>query len=559
MRASSNVHVIVTVTFMVLILAGSLAHSLLPSLGVGAAEGAQSKVLIVNALSLPSNGSNKPISVPVEIWSGDHPPSVPPPPNHGQENQQQALKKGNTPMAFVGKEGATYVVKVNDNQQFTFDHWKDGDTNSVKQVKLSKSLPVIELTAFFKKKTEPPSPSSTLVVNALTANGEPLHMSATIRSGKAVVKTGLLTPFTFHGTPGKTYTLTLDEKNNGKSAVAASSLSSFPILGNDDSGGNKKQPDQSKKGALPPLSVIFNHWNDTGNTNRVRSITMPANDGGVLKLVGIYNKGDRVTLEDLGVLQLVSHDLYNTIRDGPNPGSIEDERLNLSTLLDHGDDQIILGGEPRNSENIAIHTVAVNLGKMYLGLVGSGIDPADARNQTIQVYLAKLEKAYNHAFHEPLPAPAPNPHEEKPDSTENLTGDLSLRAVHSYVPGHIMVNGVDTPILDPSLRGKTLSAKDMQQLSKPLDGTFDPVFRNVTIFLPPPNPPPNLFTIDLFERDSSFAKQFGTDVSFEEFMGELKDGRFDKDEQVMNYLREDVAAGLLLSSSEEDNEEEVDD
>ncbi|HEU4984477.1 MAG TPA: hypothetical protein VFT58_02450, partial [Nitrososphaera sp.] len=141
--------------------------------------------------------------------------------------------------------------------------------------------------------------------------------------------------------------------------------------------------------------------------------------------------------------------------------------------------------------------------------------------------------------------PAPSEHEKNPDGSENLTGDLSLRAIHSYIPGHITVNGADMMILDPSLRGKTLSDEDMQQLSKPLDGTFDPVFRNVTIFLPPPNPPPNLFTIDLFERDSSFAKQFGTDVSFEDFMDELKDGRFDQNEKVMFYLREDIANGLM--------------
>lgn len=41
---------------------------------------------------------------------------------------------------------------------------------------------------------------------------------------------------------------------------------------------------------------------------------------------------------------------------------------------------------------------------------------------------------------------------------------------------------------------------------------------------------------------SMFATQFGTDYSFEYFMGELKDGRFDANEQVMNYLREDIAA-----------------
>ena len=572
MRASSNVHVIAGgMTLMVLVLGGSMAYSLSTYFAMWKseqAEGAKAQNLTIGAV-LQSNG--KPISVPVEIRSADQ--------------GHQLLKKGNTPIVFLGAENTNYVVKVGDTLQFAFVKWMSGDSNSsvsssnsngdnVKQVRLFKSVPAMELTAFFKNKDPrpsptPPSPSpshptSKLSVSAFTANGEPLHMPATIQSGKAIVKAGLLTPFTFRGTPGKTYTLTLHEiinndRGKGVGSAAAASLFSPPPSSPSSSPplhvlplGKPFSDSKDHRKPLPPLSTIFNHWqDDSGNTNRVRTITLPANSDGVLNLVGIYNKGDRVTLEDLGVLQLVSHDLYNTIRDGPNPGSIEDERLNLSTLLDHGQDQIIQGGEPRNSENIAIHTVAVNLGKMYLGLIAGGVEPDEARERTVKVYLAMLKKAYINAFHESLPAAAPNPHDEKPDGSENLTGDLSLRAVHSYVPGHIIVNGVDMPILDPSLRGKTLSAKDMQQLSKPLDGTFDPVFRNVTIFLPPPNPPPNLFTIDLFERDSSFAKQFGTDVSFEEFMDELKDGRFNRNEQVMNYLREDIAAGLQTSSGED--------
>jgi hypothetical protein len=34
-------------------------------------------------------------------------------------------------------------------------------------------------------------------------------------------------------------------------------------------------------------------------------------------------------------------------------------------------------------------------------------------------------------------------------------------------------------------------------------------------------------------------------------MGELKDGRFDANEQVTNYLREDIAGGLQTTEGEE--------
>jgi hypothetical protein len=100
-----------------------------------------------------------------------------------------------------------------------------------------------------------------------------------------------------------------------------------------------------------------------------------------------------------------------------------------------------------------------------------------------------------------------------------------------------MVAGTLTPILDMSLQGKTLDHKDMMQMSKPMDGTFDPAFRNVTIFIPPNN----TSTIDLLERDSSFATQFHTDFTFEHFLDELKDGKYDKSDDVMKVIRAEFA------------------
>jgi hypothetical protein len=486
---------------ILLLLTGYAAYPLI----IGTAQAAESSEnLTINAFSLPDGN---PVNVLVEIRSSN----------------PDMVKSGFAPQTIAGQAGTIFTIKVSNSQSYAFDHWQDGSKSNIKAVLLSKDT---TLAAFFKKVSTPPN----LTVSAVTANGEELHMWTTVRSGIQTVASGL-TPFSFTGASSRTYEVTVGNQNAEGVPLGEGGPSTFGVA---------------------PISIIFNHWQDNVNDRSVtRDVTIPDN-GTSVNLVGVYNKGDRVTLEDLGVLQLVSHDLYNTIRDGPNPGSIEDERLNLSTVLDHGEDQIILGGEPRNSENIALHTVAVKLGKMYLDLViDKKMKPEDAREQVVQVYLQMVAKAYQDTFGEPLPDPAPSEHEKNPDGSENLTGDLSLRAIHSYVPGHIMVNGADTMILDPSLRGKTLSDEDMQQLSKPLDGTFDPVFRNVTIFLPPPNPPPNLFTIDLFERDSSFAKQFGTDVSFEEFMDELKDGRFNRNEQVMNYLREDIAAGLQTSSGED--------
>jgi hypothetical protein len=487
--------------FMVMLLLVGIATNSVAGLAFAATS---SGSLTVNTFSLPDGDT---ISALVEIQANG-----------------SLVKSGFAPLTIEGKEDTIYTIKVSSTPNFAFDHWEDGSTSNIRAVLFSKDL---TLAAFFKR--VPTSPN--LTVSTVTANGEELHMWATVKSGIQTVDTGL-TPFSFSGAPGKTYQLTVE---NQEAQITTSN------------GGNVTLTTRPA-----PVSIIFNHWQDNNGRDRTRSIPIPI-DGSTVNLVGVYNKGSRVTLEDLGTLQLMSHDIYNTVRDGPHPGNLEDERLNLSTVLDHGEDQIINGGEPRNSENVALHTVAVKLGEMYLDLIiDKKMSTDDARKETVQVYLQMAKKAYEDAFHEPFPDPAPSSHEVKPDGSDNLTGDLSLRSVHSFVPGHIMVNGVDTPVLDPSLRGKTLSDDDMQQLSKPLDGTFDPVFRNVTIFIPPPSPPPNLFTIDLFQRDSTFAKQFGTDVSFEEFMNELKDGQYDENDKVMFYIREDIANALTPLDNEGD-------
>jgi hypothetical protein len=378
-----------------------------------------------------------------------------------------------------------------------------------------------------------PHDGPSLTVNTLTANNETLHMWVKIKSGGLPVQQGL-TPLTMKGVAGATYQITLF---------------------NDDRG---------RKG-----STIFNHWlNEDANStiidrNNPKTITLTEDS----VLTGIYNRGDRVSLQDLGVMQLVSHDLYNVERatdpffPSSDPKNDDDERLNLSTLFNFGDDQIANGGEPRNSENIALHTIAVGLGQFYLDLVNNQhISPEKAKELTQDKYMLMVKIAYRNVFNEdyPINDTIPNPHDAQPTVgnksplTDSLTADLALRTVHSFLPGQIMVNGKLTPILDPSLRGKTLSHHDMMQLSKPLDGTFDPAFLHIEIFLPPPHPSPNAFVINLLERDSSFAKEFdtrflppvdNTPVSFEDMLAELRDGHYDKtDNLVLEPIRDDARA-----------------
>jgi len=59
-------------------------------------------------------------------------------------------------------------------------------------------------------------------------------------------------------------------------------------------------------------------------------------------------KGTRITVHDIGIFQLVDHDLYNVNR--ATGVDSEDERLNLSTLFDHGEENIADGGEQRKRQ-----------------------------------------------------------------------------------------------------------------------------------------------------------------------------------------------------------------
>ena len=255
-----------------------------------------------------------------------------------------------------------------------------------------------------------------------------------------------------------------------------------------------------------------------------------------------YKKAPKqISLYDLGILQLVAHDFYHV--DRVTEIDAENEKLDLSTVLDQGDENIANGGEPRNMENILVFTVATKFGQMYLDLLNKGINEDLARKIVVGKYVSDVKQAYQNTFDEKFPKPAAEEEEEDGD----LTGDLALRSVHDLLPGKIKVNGVLTQILDPSLFGKTLGKHDLKQLSAPLDGLFDSEFRSMQV----PDPTTGGFiTIDLLERDSTFATRFETDFSFEFFLDELKDGHYDKNDTVLQIIREELSAGQIIDPAD---------
>jgi len=252
----------------------------------------------------------------------------------------------------------------------------------------------------------------------------------------------------------------------------------------------------------------------------------------------------RVTAEDLGILQLAAHDLFNVDRCHGNAAcSIEFEngKLDLSTLfVDTVDDDtpfedaiIAIGGEPRNRENIMLFTVASDLGSTYVDLVDDGANPADAKDMVIAMYHARLADTYQKTFNEPFPASMSG------DAT--FQENLAFRTIHDFLPGKIKFNNHFVSTLDPSLHGKTMDEKELHQKSSKLDGKFDEEFLHIEICFPPDFA--TCIEVNLLEADQTFGDQFGLAESFDDMLEELEDGIYDEDDRATFHIRNLMAKG----------------
>ena len=277
-----------------------------------------------------------------------------------------------------------------------------------------------------------------------------------------------------------------------------------------------------------PFDIAVNEKTDQVYVLNLFDNTITVLGNEPLEIVGLNSQPPgplRVPIENLGILQLAIHDLYSVNRN--TEVDSEDFKLNLSTVLDYGQQNIANGGDFKNMENPMTFTVAKKFGQAYLALIDQGETPDTARSIVTAQYLDAIKRAYETTFFEQFPKAEPA---NVKDAT--LTGDLALRTLHDLIPGKIMVNGILTSLLDPALIGKTLSDEDMKQLSSPLDGQYDAEFRDMIN-------PFNGEHIDLLERDSSFATQFNTNFTFEEFQSQLVDGKYDPSDDAMKFIRAD--------------------
>ena len=246
-----------------------------------------------------------------------------------------------------------------------------------------------------------------------------------------------------------------------------------------------------------------------------------------------------VTAEDLGVLQLAAHDLFNV--DRANEIDFENGKLDLSTLfvdtVNHNKkfdiNTIAIGGEPRNRENILLFTVASDLGSTYVKLLEDGVKKRDAKQMVVDLYHERLADTYQRTFNEPFP--------DSMSGEATLQENLAFRTVHDFLPGKIKFNNHFVSIFDPALHGEILDETELQQKSSKLDGKFDEEFLHIEICLPPDFA--ICIEVNLLEADQTFGDQFGLAESFDDMLSELEDGTYDEDDRAMFHIRNLIAKG----------------
>ncbi len=283
------------------------------------------------------------------------------------------------------------------------------------------------------------------------------------------------------------------------------------------------------------------------------------------------DKKNTTAIINLGFLQLAAHDFFNMNRCLDHEGKSIDDcdamdsengKLDLSTVLFnpqagdcdfkkslkqkdgcvlYDDDDIAEGGEIRSKENIMISTAGALVGEKYLQLVEKEGEKK-AYKKTLKYYHKQLKKAYEESFDLKFPKP------QKGEVTN--MHNLAVRTGHDFLPAEIMFKGKVTSLFDDKLEGKKLSKKEQKQQSSPVDGKFDKEFEHIKFF-PAPVELPNFFIeVNLLTADQSFGAQFAPthpDMdgdTFDEFMKELEDGKFDKKDKVSKLLKEAFSRGI---------------
>ncbi|MBX3022225.1 MAG: hypothetical protein KF799_11175 [Bdellovibrionales bacterium] len=184
-----------------------------------------------------------------------------------------------------------------------------------------------------------------------------------------------------------------------------------------------------------------------------------------------------ILVRDIGTIGLFSHDIFAW--DRKSKTNLENGRLDLSTIFDYKSGHYwITGGNPKNSDNPPVYTVAMQLVDYYRGRMLRGYGADEARRLTVLRFHEMVRATYERLRGKPLP---PRYLRAAVSNQEQA----AFRGLHDAIPGHIPLVGrwIDESVSMTSywLRQTLLNEVELDQPIANFDGDYDESFKNITI------------------------------------------------------------------------------
>ena len=240
--------------------------------------------------------------------------------------------------------------------------------------------------------------------------------------------------------------------------------------------------------------------------------------GAILFLITSTSALSAVTVRDIGVFGLYSHDLFQW--DRKNEVSLENGRLDLSTIFDYDNGKRWKkGGNPKNGENAPVYSVTMDLVKAHKAFMaeaeGTNSEKFSiARKKTVALFKEMVEKSFSKITGEQFPQTGINADVVNEEQA-------AMRCLHDILPGHIKLYDrlfrKSLKVTDWKFTKTRLNDKELNQEVKFFDGSYDKEYLAIRIPVPFKN-----ISINLRKLDKEFVEKF-SDFDFEQIQLELKD------------------------------------
>ncbi|WP_141735526.1 hypothetical protein [Oligoflexus tunisiensis] len=207
-------------------------------------------------------------------------------------------------------------------------------------------------------------------------------------------------------------------------------------------------------------------------------------------------KAEAAQLRDIGVIGLMSHDIFSW--DSKKAENTENGRLDLSTIFDYDEGKSWkTGGNPKNCENAPVCTITMRLVNFYQEQLKT-LAADEARRSTVVLFQTWVKESYVRLSGLDLPTAA---WDEAPNNIEQA----ALRAMHDILPGKVILYhrpSLTTLDLTNALFAKLqLNEDELNQEIAPFDGDYDAEYKAIKI-------PFSNMVLNLMEVDRKFIETY---------------------------------------------------